>query len=94
MDKEMFLKLLREGAKMPLHDWVIEEMARFLKNQGWVIREKHLGGEHGLDILAVSPSGKHFIFMRKTWLATLGWTKSLLLKIERNPDSSITVRKV
>jgi hypothetical protein len=35
-----------------------------------------------------------FIFMRKKWLAALGWKKSMPLKIERNPDGSITVRKV
>jgi len=62
MDKETFLKLLCERVKTPLHDWVIEEMACFLEKRGWVIMEKHLGGEHGPDILAASPSGKHFIF--------------------------------
>jgi len=34
-----------------------------------------------------------FIFMRKKWLATLGWKKGMPLKIERNPDGSVTVRK-
>jgi hypothetical protein len=31
--------------------------------------------------------------MRKKWLAVLGWKKGMTLKIERNPDGGITVRK-
>ena len=31
-----------------------------------------------------------FIFMRKKWLDALGWKKSMPLKIDRNPDGSIT----
>jgi hypothetical protein len=31
--------------------------------------------------------------MRKKWLAELGWAKGVALKIERNSDGSITVRK-
>lgn len=31
-----------------------------------------------------------FIFMRKKWLAALGWKKGMALKIERNPNGSVT----
>lgn len=40
----------------------------------------------------INPYG--FIFMKKSWLEALGWTKGLPLKIERNADGSITVHKV
>ena len=34
-----------------------------------------------------------FIFMRKQWLAALGWAKGMKLKIHKNPDGSITIQK-
>lgn len=34
-----------------------------------------------------------FIFLKIKWLRALGWHKDTALKIERNPDGSITVRK-
>jgi hypothetical protein len=34
-----------------------------------------------------------FIFMRQNWLLTLGWKKDMKVRIEKNADSSITVRK-
>jgi hypothetical protein len=39
----------------------------------------------------INPYG--FIFMRKQWLADLGWAKGAALAIEKNTDGSITVRK-
>ncbi len=35
-----------------------------------------------------------FIFMRKQWLAALGWAKGMRLKIHKNQDGSITIEKV
>jgi hypothetical protein len=34
-----------------------------------------------------------FIFMKKSWLESLGWTKGISLQIEKNADGSITVGK-
>ncbi len=34
-----------------------------------------------------------FIFMRKQWLTALGWGKDAPLRIEKNPDGSITINK-
>jgi hypothetical protein len=31
--------------------------------------------------------------MKNLWLETLGWSKGMALKIEKNTDGSITVRK-
>jgi len=39
----------------------------------------------------INPYG--FIFMRKQWLADLGWAKGTALAIEKNADGSINVRK-
>jgi hypothetical protein len=35
-----------------------------------------------------------FIYTKAKWLTALGWQKGMTLKIERNSDGSITVRKV
>jgi hypothetical protein len=40
----------------------------------------------------INPYG--FIFMKKSWLEALGWTKGMVLRIEKNTDGSIAVRKV
>ena len=34
-----------------------------------------------------------FLHFRKLWLESLGWSKGMALKIEKNADGSITVRK-
>jgi len=34
-----------------------------------------------------------FVFMKVRWLENLGWHKGMALKIEKNADGSITVRK-
>jgi len=35
-----------------------------------------------------------FLHFKVGWLAALGWKKGMALKIEKNPDGSITIRKV
>lgn len=35
-----------------------------------------------------------FLHFKVGWLEALGWKKGMSLKIERNPDGSITLRKV
>jgi len=47
----------------------------------WLIQVRVLTNNYG------------FIFMRKKWLAVLDWKKGMALKISKNPDGSITVRK-
>ena len=34
-----------------------------------------------------------FLHFRKSWLEDLGWTKAMLLTVEKNTDGSITMRK-
>jgi hypothetical protein len=34
-----------------------------------------------------------FLHFRKLWLESLGWSNSMALKIEKNADGSITLRK-
>jgi len=34
-----------------------------------------------------------FLHFRKLWLESLGWSNSMALKIEKNADESITLRK-
>jgi len=34
-----------------------------------------------------------FLYFRKSWLEDLGWTNGMPLKIEKNADGSITLRK-
>jgi hypothetical protein len=62
MEREAFFKIIREGAKTGIHDWIIDEIALFLEKRGWVVEEKHFGNEPGPDILAVSPNGEYYIF--------------------------------
>jgi hypothetical protein len=35
-----------------------------------------------------------FLHFKNAWLENLGWTKGMALKIDKNPDGSITLRKV
>jgi hypothetical protein len=35
-----------------------------------------------------------FMFLKAKWLAALGWRVDMALRIDKNPDGSITVRKV
>jgi len=58
------------------------------------IAEWHVHFPYGLIQVSTLINNYGFIFMRKKWLAALGWKKGMPLKIERNPDGSITVRKV
>jgi hypothetical protein len=39
----------------------------------------------------INPYG--FIFMKKSWLESLGWTKGIALQVDKNADDSITVRR-
>ena len=34
-----------------------------------------------------------FLHFKVGWLEALGWKKGMVIKIQRNPDGSITVRK-
>lgn len=35
-----------------------------------------------------------FLHFRKAWLEDLGWTEGMALKMEKNSDGSVSVRKV
>jgi hypothetical protein len=35
----------------------------------------------------------NFLHLKTGWLADLGWTKGMALRIDKNPDGSITLRK-
>ena len=39
----------------------------------------------------INPYG--FIFLKAKWLAALSWHVEMALKIDKNPDGSVTVRK-
>jgi len=34
-----------------------------------------------------------FLHFKNAWLENLGWTKGMALKIDKNPDGSVTLRK-
>jgi len=34
-----------------------------------------------------------FTFLRKEWLADLGWTRGMAVTIQKNPDGSITIQR-
>lgn len=39
----------------------------------------------------INPYG--FIFMKKSWLESLGWNKGMALQVDKNADDSITVKR-
>jgi len=63
----------------------LDSSFRSLPNQ-----QKALHGENNFCVYIVSQDNMQF---RAGVLKALGWKKGMALKIERNPDGSVTVRK-
>jgi len=106
--QEVKAKLGAKEKKIPIPEKTYEALKTQAKAEGKttdelatkVIEEKAKAKSQkkGTESAAFPTNGKindyGFLHFRKAWLADLGWTNGMTLKVEKNADGSITIRKV
>ena len=72
----------KEAKKIPLKEKTYEALEEKAKAEGTTP-----------DELAAKINDYGFLHFKNAWLENLGWTKGMALKIDKNPDGSVTLRK-
>lgn len=85
--------------KVPLPEKALEEKAKVQGKTAAaeVVKEKAKAKPEKPVTPAFPVAAKindyNFMHFKNSWLENLGWTKGMALKIERNADGSVTLRK-